>query len=287
MTELDRHIRSLRPAKAQHDPWRAQGFTLELETQRSGCSWPSLTLFLTGRECPFTCVFCDLWQYTTDKRTPLGAIPAQIKEVLAEVSAAQLKDVRQIKLYNASNFFDEQAVPAADDAAIAALTRPFTRVVVESHAKLIGRRALEFGEALNGRLQVALGFETVDQKALARLNKGLEVADLEKASALLRSRNIGLRAFVLIGTPFVSQKKQIAMTARTVEFALEQGAELVSLIPLRTAPGIMLELERQGDFRPPSRQLIVEAFARCQRLDPDRVRLDPWAHDIAWDHDSN
>ena len=42
-----------------------------------------LTAFLSGRECPFTCVFCDLWQYTTPAKTPVGALSQQLREILA------------------------------------------------------------------------------------------------------------------------------------------------------------------------------------------------------------
>ena len=38
----------------------------------------SATVFLTGRECPWRCVMCDLWRHTTTADTPPGAIAAQI-----------------------------------------------------------------------------------------------------------------------------------------------------------------------------------------------------------------
>ena len=65
-------------------------------------------------------------------------------------------------------------MPAADDAAIAALVAPFRRVVVECHPRRVGARALAFARRLPGRLEVAMGLETVHPEALVRLRKKIE-----------------------------------------------------------------------------------------------------------------
>ena len=84
----------------------------------AGCVEDVATLFLTNRECPFRCLMCDLWRNTTDTRVPPGAIPQQIDYALARLPAA-----RHIKLYNSGNFFDHQAIPPEDYAAIAERVR--------------------------------------------------------------------------------------------------------------------------------------------------------------------
>ncbi len=71
-------IRAARPPKPTIDAWQPIGVFVEPERTESGDVLPALTVLLTGKECPFTCLFCDLWQHTTDSPTPRGAIPAQI-----------------------------------------------------------------------------------------------------------------------------------------------------------------------------------------------------------------
>ena len=44
------------------------------------------TVFLTGRECPWRCVMCDLWHYTTPTDTPPGAIEAQLTAARQELA---------------------------------------------------------------------------------------------------------------------------------------------------------------------------------------------------------
>ena len=89
------------------DAAQPSGWLREEEQQSDGRRLPTLTVFLAGAECPFDCVFCDLWRHTLDRPTPRGAIPRQIATGLA---AAGPPTAGAIKLYNASNFFDPIAV---------------------------------------------------------------------------------------------------------------------------------------------------------------------------------
>ena len=57
-------------------------------------------------------------------------IPAQIRHALERLPSAQ-----HLKLYNAGNFFDPQAIPPEDYAEIARLAAPFERVIVECHPR--------------------------------------------------------------------------------------------------------------------------------------------------------
>src|ERR1019366_5503905 len=97
-----------------------------------------------------------LWKNTLEKSVAPGAIPAQIRWALA-----QLPPARHLKLYNAGNFFDVQAIPPEDYAEIVRLATPFERVIVECHPRLVGRRCWEFHRLLPAELEVALGLETV------------------------------------------------------------------------------------------------------------------------------
>jgi radical SAM enzyme (TIGR01210 family) len=269
----DRRIRALRPPKPAVDPWRPIDVLREEERLPQGGVAPTVTVFLAGAECPFTCVFCDLWRFTTDGPTPEGAIPAQLRRALERTG--ELPPQARIKLYNASNFFDPRAVPPADDPEIARLVAAFDRVVVECHPKLVGRRCREFAERLGGRLQVAMGLETVHPEAASRLNKRSGPDDFRHAAADLALRGIELRAFVLVGAPFVPADETVEWTERSAALAAEQGAVHVSLVPVRGGNGEMERLELSGLFHRPTLEQIEEALERCLRLAPV-VTVDAW-----------
>ena len=253
-------VRSLRAPRRTIDPWQPLGTLWEEERTPDGGRLPALTVFLAGAECPFTCVFCDLWRETLDGPTPPGALPAQLRQALA--AAGPLPAPAAVKLYNASNFFEPRAVPVEDEDEILALVVPFARVTVECHPRLIGDRCLRFADRLPGRLEVAIGLETVHPEALPRLNKGLTLADFDRAAETLWRAGIGLRAFVLVGCPFVPPEEAVEWAVRSASHAFEQGAERVSLIPVRGGNGALEAL----DFNPPRLDQLEEALERCLAL---------------------
>jgi len=255
--ETDRRIRALRPAKPYVDPYVAHGTAIDEERRPNGRIERALTIFLAGAECPFTCSFCDLWKWTIDGSTPAGALPKQIEDVLNNCEAPPPD---RLKLYNASNFFDARAVPVADLPSIARLAEPFAGVTVESHASTIGARTAAFARQLTGRLEVAIGLETIHPVAAARLNKRLELARFDRAARFLIDNGIDLRVFVLLGAPHVPADESVAWTVRSVEYAVERGAAVVSIIPVRGQNGEIERLEALGSFTPPTLAQLEEAL---------------------------
>ena len=275
-------VRALRPPKPVLDPWRPQGVTVELERAPDGELHPSATVFLTGAECPFTCVFCDLWRYTAFGPTPEGALPAQLRSALERLPGllreAGLDRCDRLKLYNASNFFEPRAVPEADLEPIARLADGFERVVVECHPRLVDGRVRRFADRLEGRLEVAMGLETVHPAALPRLGKQLTLEQFDRAAARLLEEGIDLRVFVLVGVPFVPWEEQAEWVAASVRHAAGAGARSVALIPVRGGNGELERLQRLGWFRPPDLALVEESLALGLEAVARRaaVQVDPW-----------
>lgn len=269
----DRRIRGLRGPKPPVDPWQAHGSVVEDERRPDGSVQRALTVFLAGAECPFTCSFCDLWRYTIDGPTPRGALPKQIEHALASIDA---DGVTRIKLYNASNFFDRRAVPVEDLPRIAELCAPFLGVTVESHASTIGPATLRFAEQLSGRLEVAMGLETIHPDASSHLNKRLDLERFDRACDALAAHDIDLRVFVLLGAPGVPVEETVEWTVRSAEYAAQRGAAIVSIIPLRGGNGEMERLASVGLFTPPTLRQLESALDRCLGMRGTVVTVDLW-----------
>lgn len=277
-------VRALRPPRPAADPWRAHGATVEDERLPGGGRARVLTVFLTGAECPYSCVFCDLWRYTTPGPTPAGAIPAQLRSALdrhaAEI-AAVTETARHLKLYNASNAFDRRAVPPADDPKILRLAEPFDRLVVECHPRLVGERCREWARARGrGRLEVAMGLETVHPTAQPLNGKGADLDHFARAAERLAAWGAGWRAFVLVGAPDVPPREDATWVERTVRWALEHGAHHVTLIPVRGGNGALEQLAAEGRFTPPTLATFEQAAERCLPLAEVAgkavIDVDPW-----------
>jgi len=284
--ERDRFIVDLRAPRPRHDPWRYQNVAVDDEITERGSVARVGTVFLTGRECPWRCAMCDLWQYTTRDDTPAGAIPAQV-----EAARTHWNDrgevISRIKLYNASNFFDPRAVPEEDYSDIAARVSGLEQVVVESHPALIGDRVDRFRDALAGpALEVAMGLETVHPDALESLNKRMTLDDFARAAAALARRGVSVRVFLLISPPFVPDDEQDRWLLQSVQFAEECGASVISLIPARAGNGAMEALAAQRLFRPPTADDVLRSYdfvvashqsSVSSRKSSVRIILDPWS----------
>ena len=281
----DRFVLERRGPRRLVDPWAPPRVVVDPEPDGAGGVVDVITLFLTGRECPWRCVMCDLWRDTLETDTPPGAIPRQIRLALAPGSepssglsselAPQVR--RHLKLYNAGSFFDPRAVPPEDDQAIADAVADVARVTVESHPRLVGDRTWRFRDRLAPALEVAMGLETAHPGALARLNKGCTVDDFAAAAAALAAHGVGLRVFLLVHPPFVARDERSAWLRRSIDVAVDAGASTIALIPTRGDTGAMPALAELGEFAPPTLADLETSAARAlhsvQRSVQSRVRI--------------
>ena len=230
------------------------------------------TVLLTNKECPWRCLMCDLWKNTLTETVPPGAIPQQIGFALARFGSQP----EQIKLYNSGSFFDPAAIPFADYPDIAQKISFAKHVVVESHPRLIGEKAVRLRDLLSGSLEVAMGLETIHPQVLPRLNKKFDLDHFCRAAEFLRKEGIAMRAFVLVKPPFLDDKEGIEWAVKSAAFAFDCGATVVSLIPTRGGNGAMERLQDVGDFAPPRLATLERALELALNLRAGRVFADTW-----------
>lgn len=123
-----------------------------------------------------------------------------------------------------------------------------------------------------------MGLETVHPEVLARLNKGMSLDGFREAAERLSANDIGLRAFVLAGLPWVAPADQLAWVREAIVFAFACGAGVVSVIPTRSGNGALDALSEQGAFALPELGLLEAALETGLALAPGhgRVFADLW-----------
>ena len=279
----DRFVRQRRPPTQPRDPWRHQGVLVEDERAADGRVVQTATVFLTGRECPWRCIMCDLWRFTVAIDTPAGALPHQIR-CAREGLAAAGQVPEHVKLYNAGSFFDPRAVPERDYGSMAAALHGFRHVVVESHPRLVGPRLARWLDALAGAagpgeppsLEVAMGLETAHPAALERLHKRFTLDDFARAAETLRRSGVAVRVFLLVGVPFVPRREQLSWIVRSAACSFECGASVVSLIPTRGGNGALETLAGMDLFEAPSLRDLEMAADAVMAGARARVFADLW-----------
>ncbi|WP_149496975.1 Fe-S oxidoreductase [Roseiconus lacunae] len=221
MTEFDYH----RPIDflAEREPFR----------DRTGNSIVDVnTLFLTGRRCPIGCNMCDLHAFTREDSPPVGATVDQIDHALRRLPPASW-----IKLYNSGNFFDAASLPPADYDAIARRCEPFDRVIVENHPKIGRHRHLDFARRLRGKLEVAVGLESVQPRVLSRIGKRMTRDEFDRYAGWLTANDIDLRVFLIIGSPGIKTPEAVRWAKLSLRHAIAVGARHISLLPVRNGAG--------------------------------------------------
>jgi archaeosine synthase beta-subunit len=267
----DRWILKLRGAKKPVDPFRPSAFFTEEEPNLGGRPEKVNTIFLANMECRFKCLMCDLWKNTTDRRTPVGAIPEQIEWALEQMPPA-----RHIKLYNSANFFDPRSIPFADYERIAELVESYETVIVENHPKLTGEQVLRFARMIKPRLQVAMGLESIHPGGLEQLNKKMVPGDFRRAAGFLKENGIDSRAFIMLRPPFLNELEGIQWAIKTIKYAFDSGASCCTIIPTRAGNGAMDHLQNEGHFHPPEIASLESVQEAGIGLEKGLVFADTW-----------
>ena len=267
-----RTITQLRSKKNKVDPYIPYHFLHEEEPGLSGNIETINTIFLTSKECAFKCLMCDLWKNTLDEPAPPGAIVKQINYALERLPKADA-----IKLYNNGNFFDTKAISPKEYPAIINRVANYKRVIVENHPKLCNKYCIEFNEMLDGKLEVAMGLETIHPDVLPRLNKQLTPEDFKKATNFLNKHDIDVRAFILLNAPYITNPKEsISWTLQSIQFAFECGVVRCSVIPVRPGNGVMDILWKENYYTPPTLAMLEEVSEKALLLNRAQVFVDTW-----------
>jgi radical SAM enzyme (TIGR01210 family) len=265
-------ISALRAKKNRVDPFVPYHYLHEKEPGLSGGIESVNTIFLTSKECAFKCLMCDLWKNTLDIPLPEGAILQQIDYALERLPEADV-----VKLYNNGNFFDTKAISPNDYPAIARRLAGYKKVIVENHPKLCNNSCIEFLSLLDGRLEIAMGLESIHPDVLPRLNKQITPEDFEAAAGFLRRHDIDVRAFILLNPPYLTEKKSsIEWTLKTVRFAFESGTARCAIIPVRRGNGVMEVLQQEKCYEPPTLSMLEEVVDKAMALQQGQVFADTW-----------
>jgi len=253
------------------DPLRPYAWLVEKERTALGKIEDMATIFLTNKECSFTCLMCDLWKNTTEVSVPTGSISAQIEWALS-----QMPEAKHLKLYNSGSFFDERAIAERDYQRIASLIEHFETVIVEAHPNLINEKCLRFRDLLKPELEVAVGLETAHPEVLHKLNKQMTLEDFSKGVEYLLDQNIRSRAFILLRPPFMSETEGIYWAKRSLDLAFETGVDCCTIIPVRPGNGAMDLLMKSGDFKVPAIRSLETVLDYGISLGKGRVFADVW-----------
>ncbi|PSQ32092.1 TIGR01210 family radical SAM protein [Halobacteriales archaeon SW_6_65_46] len=159
-----------------------------------------------------------------------------------------------IKIYTSGSFLDEREIPAETRAAIGERFSDRERIVVESLPDFVEREKLTDFTEQGLETDVAVGLETAtDRVRHDCINKYFNFAEFETACAEAQSVDAGVKAYLLLKPPFLTEREAIEdMKSSVRRCASVDGCHTVSMNPTNVQRYTMVEeLYHEGGYRPP------------------------------------
>lgn len=186
---------------------------------------------------------------------------------------SRYRDEPFVKIYTSGSFLDDNEVPPSVRAKIFEAFKGCQRILFESRPEFITDESLADVPA---NVTVALGLESSDPQVLeTAVHKGFTPDDILRAGTLLKSKGLGVRTYLLLKTPFMTERMAIEDAVRSARFA-DQFSDEISVNPLNVQRGTYVErLWKRGDFRSPWIWSLIEVFRRLSGTVDARVMSSP------------
>jgi radical SAM enzyme (TIGR01210 family) len=267
-----------RPDTSRVGDWERRNFYLDgraaerliIYMRSSGCKW------MLDRENHGGCFMCGHLAGTTrgSQLSPSEYI-SQFDSLLGSVD---IREFPVLCIYNAGSFFnDEEVPPAARDHVFQTIAsfQHVKHVIFESRPEFVTEEALSsLRQHIPDKVvEVGMGLESSDEEVRQIcLNKGFSLSDFTEACELLRSHKVSVLAYVVQKPPFLSEKAAIDDTVQSARWALQNGADVVSIEPVSVQKYTLVHLLHElGMFRPPWVWSVLETIKRTHTAGALRI----------------
>lgn len=283
---MDAHNQVMREIRAQkdrtYDPHEPTRVWIDEDNTPDGVR-QSLTIILNTGGCRWAraggCTMCGYVAESVEGGSVSHeALMDQIEVCLSHEREEADEPSPLIKIYTSGSFLDEREVGARSRKAIAETFADRERIVVESLPDFVEHeRVTDFTEQ-GLETDVAVGLETAtDRVRRDCVNKYFEFSDFIAASEAAEAAGAGVKAYLLLKPPFLSESEAVEDMKRSIRRCAEY-AHTVSMNPTNVQRYTMVdELYFSGGYRPPwlwSVADILESTADADAI----VVSDPVGH---------
>ena len=230
---------------------------LQLTFQTSGCRYSSLG----------TCTMCNYGKGVT-------ADSQIILHELDQVCCSKdFLECNMILLGASGSFLDESEIPEELQYAIMkriAQTH-MKEVYIETHYKSVTASKLHSIHTIFPYkcICIEMGLETITNEFQDNiLNKNISLNELKFVMNQIHTYGMTVSLNILLGLPFLTKDEQLADTRKSIEWAIENGADEIVVFPINIQPYTVFEWwYKNGYIELPSMWLLVELLLNL----PDNV----------------
>ncbi len=285
---MDAHNQAMREIRSRkdetYDPREPTRVWLDEDNTPDGV-YDSLTIILNTGGCRWAraggCTMCGYVAESVEGGTVAHEdLLAQVETCLDHEREHADEPAGQVKIYTSGSFLDEREIPAATRRAIAAEFGDRDRIVVESLPDFVDREKIAEFTDHGLETDIAVGLETAtDRVRQDCVNKYFDFSAFEHAAADAVAAGAGVKAYLLMKPPFLSESEAVDDMKRSVRrCAGVDGCHTVSMNPCNVQRHTMVEdLFYSDGYRPPWLWSVAEVLAATAEK-PVIVVSDPVGH---------
>jgi radical SAM enzyme (TIGR01210 family) len=202
------------------------------------------------------------------------------KDLLAQFENAlqNYKNEKIVKLFTSGSFLDPSEIPVpVQQHILTTLHSTAEKISIESRPEYITEKSLRAiqEKASLKEFEVGVGLETSNDLVREKsINKGFTFQDYKKAAALLKKHKIGVKTYVLLKPPFLTEEESLNDCIKTARDTAP-FTDLLSLNPTNIQRHTMVEyLWKRHQYRPPWLWTIVEFLRQSTNITEAFVKCD-------------
>ncbi|MFC6824135.1 archaeosine biosynthesis radical SAM protein RaSEA [Halopelagius fulvigenes] len=259
---MDAHNQVMREIRSRkdrtYDPHEPTRVWIDEDNTPDGVK-QSLTIILNTGGCRWAraggCTMCGYVAESVEGGSVAHeALMDQIRVCLDHEEENAEEPSELVKIYTSGSFLDEREVGAETRAAIGETFADRERIVVESLPDFVEREKLEDFTGVGLETDVAVGLETAtDRVRHDCVNKYFDFSDFEDACAEAAEAGAGVKAYLLMKPPFLTESEALEDMKSSVRRCAEvENCHTVSMNPTNVQRYTMVdELYFNGGYRPP------------------------------------
>jgi radical SAM enzyme (TIGR01210 family) len=188
------------------------------------------------------------------------------------------KDEKIVKIFTSGSFLDPNEVQAVVRKEIlSVLSKRVEKISVESRPEYITEKTLsEIDTSVQPALfEIGVGLETSNDTIREKtINKGFSFADYKTAAKLLKKHHVGVKTYVLMKPPFVTEKEALEDCLHTIQDTASY-TDVVSLNPVNVQRNTVVDyLWKRNQYRPPWLWSVVEFLKQSKKMTDALVKCD-------------
>lgn len=272
---MDSHNAVMREIRArntdEYDPEEPTRVWIDEDLTPTGVK-DSLTIILNTGGCRWAraggCTMCGYVAESVkggvvSHESLMKQVDAALAHEEAEGTACEL-----IKIYTSGSFLDEREIPEQTREMIAEQFAGRDRIVVESLPDFVSGEKISVFRNQDLAVDVAIGLETANDRVRHDcVNKYFEFSDFVRASEAAMAVGGGVKAYLLLKPPFLTEQDAIADAVSSIR-ACAEYAHTVSVNPTNVQRFTMVEqLYRENGYRPPWLWSVMEVLREVTKVE--------------------